>query len=99
MCSSDLPVDRKDFFHKTFQTFFCFKCFHLAQLDGFLQTEAVYTGPKKTFHTAAAAQFFTNILTKRPDIGSLGRFYALYRYEESEKQYRLEKMFYDRENG
>ena len=27
-----------------------------------------------------------------------GRFYALYRYEESEKQYRLEKMFYDREN-
>ena len=28
-----------------------------------------------------------------------GRFYALYRYEESEKQYRLEKMFYDRENG
>lgn len=28
-----------------------------------------------------------------------GRFYALYCYEESEKQYRLEKMFYDRENG
>lgn len=28
-----------------------------------------------------------------------GRFYALYRYEESEKQYRLEKIFYDRENG
>ena len=28
-----------------------------------------------------------------------GRFYALYRYEESEKRYRLEKMFYDRENG
>ena len=28
-----------------------------------------------------------------------GSFYALYRYEESEKQYRLEKMFYDRENG
>ncbi len=31
--------------------------------------------------------------------GADGRFYALYRYEESEKQYRLEKMFYDRENG
>ena len=26
-----------------------------------------------------------------------GRFYALYRYEAAEKQYRLEKMFYDRE--
>ena len=26
-----------------------------------------------------------------------GRFYALYRYGETEKQYRLEKMFYDRE--
>ena len=28
-----------------------------------------------------------------------GKFYALYRYDAAEKQYRLEKMFYDRENG
>ena len=42
-------------------------------------------------------RWYTAIGMKKDDAD--GRFYALYRYEESEKQYRLEKMFYDRENG